>query len=86
MGTPPGSSTNNVHDARSITINHWGAPENSGVPLSPQDQYENKTYRVVKEFDEGQQAYGYEGLCVRAVQTEEGQARLTLLGTDAKKR
>ena len=26
MGTPPGSSkTNNVHDASSIKINHWGA-------------------------------------------------------------
>ena len=35
----------NVHDASSIKINHWGGPENSGVPLSPQDQYENKTYR-----------------------------------------
>ena len=62
-----------------------GGPENSGFPLSPQDQYENKTYRVVKEFEEGQEAYGYEGLCVRAVKTEEGQARLTLVGVDAKR-
>ena len=61
-----------------------GGPENSGFPLSPQDQYENYTYRVVKEFEEGQEAYGHEGLCVRAVLTEEGQARLTLMGADAK--
>ena len=54
------------------------------VSPTPQDQYENKTFRVVKEFEGGQTAYGHEGLCVRAVQTEEGQARLTLLGTDEK--
>ena len=29
-------------------------------------------------------AYGHEGLCVRAWLTEEGQARLTLMGSDAK--
>ena len=48
-----------------------GGPENSGFPLSPQDQYENKTYRVVKEFLDGQSKYGYEGLCAKAEQTEE---------------
>ena len=37
----------------------------------------------MKEFEGGQTAYGHAGLCVRAVLTEEGQARLTLMGTDA---
>ena len=61
-----------------------GGPENPRFPLSPQDRFENKTWRVIAEFPGGEAAYGHEGLCVRAVQTEEGQARLTLLGTDAK--
>ena len=34
------------------------------------DQYEDKTYRVVREFEGGLTAYGHEGLCVRAVQAE----------------
>ena len=38
----------------------------------------------MKEFERGETAYGHEGLCVRAVQTEEGGARLTLMGSDAK--
>ena len=37
----------------------------------------------MKEFEGGQTAYGHAGLCVRAVKTEEGQARLTWMGTDA---
>ena len=35
---------NNLHDASLIKINHLGGTENSGFPLSPQDQYDNKTY------------------------------------------
>ena len=36
----------------------------------------------MKEFEDGQEQYGFEGLCVRAVKTEKGQARLTLVGTN----
>ena len=39
---------------------------------------------MVSEFEDGQVAYGFEGLCVRAVKTEEGYTRLTLLSSDAK--
>ena len=60
-----------MDDASSFKINQWGGPEKSGFPLSPQAQYENKTYRVVKEFLDGQSKYGYEGLCAKAEQTEE---------------
>ena len=54
------------------------------MPLSPQAQYENKTYRVVKEFLDGQSKYGYEGMCVKAEQTEEKKARFHLMGVDGK--
>ena len=50
--------------------------------LSPQDQYEAKNYRVAQEFEDGQQEYGSEGLCVRAVKTEEGRARFKLMCSD----
>ena len=39
---------------------------------------------MVKEFEGGLTAYGHEGSCVRAVQVDGGQARLTLLGADDK--
>ena len=49
--------------------------------LNPQDQYEDKTYRVITEFEGGEVVYGFEGLCVKAKKTE-GQAELTLVGSD----
>ena len=52
--------------------------ENLGPPLSPQDNFENRTFRVVQEFEDGQSAYGQEGLCVRAELTVLGQRRLVL--------
>ena len=37
---------------------------------------------MAQEFEDGQQEYGSEGLCVRAVKTEEGRARLKLMCSD----
>ena len=48
-----------------------------------QDQFETKNFRVVTEFEGGQTAYGYEGLCVRVAQAG-GQTRLTLIGATDK--
>ena len=39
---------------------------------------------MVSEFEDGQGAYGFEGLCVKAAKTEEGETRLCLLSSDAK--
>ena len=39
---------------------------------------------MAQEFKDGQEAYGYEGLCVRAEKTEEGSAKLHLYSSDNK--
>ena len=48
--------------------------------MSCKDQYKNKTYRVVKEFEGGLTAYGHEGLCVRAVQADGGPGTSHVVG------
>ena len=61
------------------------SPENSAEIETPlEDQYENKNFRVTREFEGGQKAYGHEGLCVRAEQAEGMSYRLTLVGSDEK--
>ena len=61
------------------------SPENSAEIEAPlKDQYEFKNFRVTREFEGGQQAYGHEGLCVRADQAEGLPDRLTLVGSDEK--
>ena len=56
------------------------SPENSAEIEAPwKDQYEYKNFRVTREFDGGQKAYGHEGQCVRAVQAEGNSYRLTLM-------
>ena len=50
------------------------------LPPPPPPPPEDKTFRVVREFQGGQSVDGHEGLCVRAEQNEGGQTVLTLLG------
>ena len=49
-----------------------------------QEEYEKKNYKVVAEFEGGQNAYGFEGLCVRASMSEANEIKLMLMGSDEK--
>ena len=45
-----------------------------------EDPFVQKSFRVVEEFEGGQAAYGFEGLCVRQEKVEGSEVRLTLMG------
>ena len=49
-----------------------------------QEHYVGKTWRVVNEFEDGLNCYGYEGFCV-SVEENENAVRLTLVHTDQKR-
>ena len=49
-----------------------------------QHQCLQKTFKVVREFEGGQKAHGFEGLCVHADLSEANEKRLTLFCSDAK--
>ena len=49
-----------------------------------QDQYVQKVFRVVREFEGGQNAYGFVGLCVQASCFEANERSLLLVGSDHK--
>ena len=49
-----------------------------------QHQCLQKTFKVVREFEGGQKAHGFEGLCVHAALSEANEKRLTLFCSDDK--
>ena len=49
-----------------------------------QDQCLQKTFKVVREFEGGQKAHGFEGLCVKASLSEANETMLTLFGSGDK--
>ena len=61
------------------------SPENSAEIEAPwKDKFEQKNWRVTREFEGGQKQYGHEGLCVRAEQADGNSYRLTLMSSDEK--
>jgi hypothetical protein len=63
------------------------SPENSAEIEAPwKDKFEQKNWRVTREFEGGQKEYGHEGLCVRAEQADGNSYRLTLMSSDEKGR
>ena len=72
--------------AKSLKGQQLAKPEDEAAEAEPpwQDQYVQKTFRVVREFEGGQEAYGFVGLCVQASCFEANERSLLLVGSDHK--